>query len=104
MGRIGMDGCVGARRAPRDAWPPDASLRRRSCGGDQHPAVPLGCALRPSGRLPCPDLEVLRLDVAVAEREASGPGAVLVEERRLEPLSLFRRIDRCEEVLPRWKP
>src|ERR1700687_2088779 len=102
-----MDGRVRTGRAPGDAWPSDASRRRRSCGGDQYPAVPLGCALNPwdapltapargplAQRLRCPDPEVLRPDVALAERDTRGAGTVLVEERRLEPFSLFRRVER----------
>src|ERR1700681_4456066 len=61
-------------------------------------------APRRSVRLPCPDPEVLGLDVPLAEPEARRPWAVLVEERRLEPFSLLRRVDRREEILPGWKP
>src|SRR5204862_6229336 len=50
------------------------------------------------------DFEVLSLDVAVAEGEAGGAGAVFVEIRRLEPLALLRRIDRRHIVLAGRQP
>src|SRR2546425_8018314 len=47
------------------------------------------------------DLEVLRLDVPVAERQAGGAGAMLVEIRRLEPFALLGGVDGRDVVLAR---
>src|SRR5258706_11044414 len=50
------------------------------------------------------DFEVLRLDVAVGERDVRGAHPVLFEIDRVEPLALFRRIDRDQVVLSRRQP
>src|SRR4051794_1255112 len=90
-------------------WRSGAPLRPEACGCSRWARA--RCAPTPSRSpqsaccsssgtgLPETDLEVFRLDVAVAERDARRPRAVLLEIRRLEPLALLRRIDRREIVV-----
>ena len=107
------------RRPPRHAGPSHAARRRGAGRRDQRAAVSVGRSLgagpgrlaanrcrcrrapvfRPVRTLLHSDLEVLRLRVAVAERDARGAEAVFVEIRRLEPFALLRGIDR-REVIP----
>src|SRR5581483_7431984 len=93
----------GARTAGAtdDARSSHAARRRGADRRDQRAAVFVGRFVA-GGALPERDLEVVRLRVAFADRDARRAGAVFVEVRRLEPLALFRRID-GREVVVAWR-